>query len=100
MLRTVNESVAGCDGLPPFHAERNTELALRPIALCPPVTVTLTAIVRGELLAAGSATVMVALWTPAARPEVLKDTVILSDSPVLVPLAGLTDSQLALSVML
>ena len=59
-----------------------------------------TAMVCGELLAAASVMVIVPLYVPAVRPEMLTDTVMVSVSPVEVPLIGLQLSHEALSVML
>ena len=47
-----------------------------------------TEVVCGELLAAGSEMVMVALWVPACNPVISTLTVTLSVSPVEVPFVG------------
>jgi hypothetical protein len=59
------------------------------------VTVKVTGIVLGELLAFGEVIVMLAEYTPTARPVLLTDTVSVDGA---VPDAGLILSQLALSL--
>jgi hypothetical protein len=63
------------------------------------VTVRFAGICWGLLEAFASATVIVVVYEPAARPEVAYVRVIESASPVEVPLEGLHDSQAASSLI-
>jgi hypothetical protein len=62
-------------------------------------TVSVTATVCGLFVAAASVTVIVAVCVPAARPDVVNVTVIVSCSPVDVPDVGLQESHVAVSVI-